>query len=273
MKSQHPLLRLLSLTAIAIVMALTAMMGLRWLGSQEKFSPSRHPWMNGSPWRLARLAPTPCDQGALGELLRLDEAWKIWLDVRQNPMHDWTIVCPEHPFALDGAGRQPEKPLRLKDVLGQLRNRGVIFNVMALDMPAANSFLQTIESWAGKREDIGIASPVQSLLRELRKKRPEWLFAADSSTWTKLKMYSGFGIETAVDLWPDFFIASDDPAAPNFFSIPAANEIARRNKALLLEWNGISEIPPPEKERLQGILTTRPKNFPVDAIFTKMGAK
>ena len=51
-------------------------------------------------------------------------------------------------------------------------------------------------------------------------------------------MFATMGIETAADLWPDFFVASGDSTDPNFFSLSGAKEILRRKKVIVLEWDG-----------------------------------
>jgi len=268
---KSPFLRLLSVTSLVLVMGLITLQLLRWLGSEQQYLPAPHPWMTRTPWLVARMTPEDCSQMALEQLLEIDQRWLIWIDIQPNHAQEFEVVCPDsHIFEVRSAAKIGP---RLERILPMLKNRGVIFNIRAVDISVTRPFLQLIEHWSEKKVDIGIASSSQALLRDLRKARPDWLFAADASAWTKLKFFATFGIEAAVELWPDFFIASLDKDEPNFFGAIAAKEITHRKKVLLLEMNDDDKIDPSWKESVQGVLTNRPKTFSPDTFFKKTGAE
>lgn len=269
MFDRYPLLRLLGLSLIVLALGAGASLMLRWMGAQQQFLAVDHPWMKEAAWRVARLAPDHCDAAGLDDLLALDANWVVWIDLQPTAENGFKIVCPAKPFEM---GPASDGPL-LKAIVEKLAAKPVIFNVRALDPGSAGRFLDELTGFTDKKRDVGIASPSQSLLRTLRKRRPDWLYAADASTWAKLKIFSTIGIESAADLWPDFFVASSEKQDPGFFSLAAAKEISRRKKVILLEWDGTTPIPEPWKENLRGILTYRPKKFSPDIFFPEKGAK
>lgn len=265
-----PFFRLVSVIGLVAFMAVIFLMFLRYLGSQAAYAPPPHPWMDRAHWLAARLAPEDCSQIALEQLLELGDQWFVWVDVQPDQTRQFQLVCPEKKiFEI----RAPvAKGPTLTRVLPLLKKHGVIFNLRTTDQTETNAFLKLLDGWDDKK-DVGLASPSQSIIRDLRKQRPQWMFAADAATWTKLKFFAAFGIETTVDLWPDFFVASQDPDEPSGFTKRTAAEIDRRGKIVMLELNDDDKIDPSWKEHIRGILTTRPKNFSADTFFKKIGAK
>ena len=164
----HPLFRLLSLTLFVLAVGAFAVTSfIRWMGSQQQFAVNDHPWMKETPWRVARLAPDRCNQAGLDELLHLGDDWLIWIDLQPNRDHAFHIVCPTKPFELSEAPIGPG----LEDVVDRLITKRVIFNVRALDVGAVDRFLNDLKGFTDKKRDVGIASPSQSILRTLRKRR------------------------------------------------------------------------------------------------------
>ncbi len=267
----RPYIRLFILIFFVSVLGVMALQFIRRMGSNETTSISNNPLMQRRFWIVARLPAHQCSQAGLQDLLTLDETWLIWLDLQPDTHHELHVVCPASElFALDPS--LPSGPA-LSEVLQELKNRSVIFNLRALDRTFSDSFLKTIRDWAGTKTDIGVASPSQNLIRDLRKREPDWLFASDSSTWSKLKLFSAFGIESTVDLWPDFFVASANSAGANSFTLKSAREIQERQKILLLQLDDDFNFPADWKPFVRGVLTTRPKKFPADTFFREMGAK
>ena len=266
---KSPLFRLVSLTLLVLVLGLVGLGFLRWLGSQQTYTVAPHPWMQKRTWLLARMSPEDCSQVALQQLLELDEKWTIWLDV-QPFGESLEVVCPtSRIFELSSEIKRGPK---LERVIPLLQKRGVVFNVRTIDTSVTSPFLQLVQAW-DKKSDVGIASSSQSFLRDMRKKRPDWLFAGDASTWTKLQFFSSFGVESALDLWQDFFVASSRSDEPNFLTGPAAKEIALRKKVLILELEEQKAIGASWQPLIRGVLTTRPKNFSADTFFIKTGAE
>lgn len=266
---KSPFFRLVSVTVLVVGIVLISLMFLRYVGSEQRFAPTPHPWMDKKHWLVARLSPQDCSQMALEQMLELGPEWMIWVDVQPDDQLELHTVCPESKlFEVKSPAKRGPK---LTQILPLIKDRDVIFNLRATDVSAGTPFLKLLDGWQDQKH-IGIASASQGLLRDLRKKRAEWLFAADASTWTKLKFFEAFGIEAAVDLWPDFFVASQDNNEPNFFDHKAAHEIDRRKKVLLLELNN-DDVDPSVREELRGVLTTRPKNFSADTFFKKIGAE
>lgn len=270
---KSPLFRLLSVTIAVLAAAMVLLSLIRWMGAQETYMAPPHPWMTRGPWLIARLAPEDCSQMALEQLLELDESWLIWVDVQSNPTQGFDVVCPLNEIFETRS--ETKRGPHLEHVLPLLKKRGVILNVRSSNPSIETPFLKTLDEWDDKKTDIGIAGVSQSVLRDLRKQRPQWLFASDASTWTKLKFFAMFGIPSVVEVWPDFFVASLNPDDPNFYDAATAKEISRRKKVMVLNIGDAdpNAIRTSIKENVRGILTTRPKNFQPDTFFKKTGAE
>jgi hypothetical protein len=264
MLHRNPLFRLFGVTLMVLFMGTGVLSILRWMGTQNPGFAGHHAWMQKPFWKIAQLEPTNCTDAGVKELLTLDPSWMIWIDVSLDHNNQWHLICPAKTlFSVQMA--TDTQPL-LAPLLPLLAARAIIFNVHALDSSYGAGFIRTLGDWTDKKVDIGIATASQSLVRDLRKKQPEWLFAADGATWSKLKLFTAFHMESVADLWADFYVASFEEDAPNSFSLETAREIMRRKKVLILEWNE-SPISPEMKNVVRGVLTKRPKSFSDDTFF------
>lgn len=151
-----------------------------------------------------------------------------------------------------------------------MKNRAVILNVHAKDNIHTDEFLEILKAWAPEKTDIGIGSGSQAWARDIRKKHPEWVYVADASSWGRLKFFASLGIETAIELWPDVFVADLNPDDPNFYTGATTYELKRRGKIVLLDWDGQKPAAPEWKKTLRGILTKRPKNPAIDTFLGEM---
>ena len=91
-----------------------------------------------------------------------------------------------------------------------------------------------------------------SASRFLRKKGPQWLFAADPASLVRMQLFTSLWIETAVDFWPDFVIAANDASLPTRLTERLARELERRHKRIVWEGNENPLIP------VQGRVTENP---------------
>jgi hypothetical protein len=240
---------------------------LRFTGMQKIPPISTHPWAQMKPWKVVRLTSDTCDVKGLKNLISTNPKAFIWLDVRRSATQ-WEIVCPEKTL-YEIVKEQPSS-FTLEQALPLVKNQGVIFNGRVREPLSSGEFLRILTEWAPDKTDIGIASASQGWLHDLRKKRPQWMFAADVATWTKLKLFSMIGAEPALELGADFFVTSLSPNDPNAFTAASAKEIARRKKPLLLEWDGEGEPSAEWSPSVHGILTKRPKNSSIDTFLQKM---
>jgi hypothetical protein len=264
---KHPVLRLFVISTLVMVFGVIGLTVLRHIGAQSRSANSTHPWMSLKTWKVIRLDDAHCDTGGFKKMVEENRDAFIWVDLRLTDV-TWQMICPQKKlFELDK--NAPLGP-SLEDALSYVKNRAVIFNVHAKDSLHTDEFLKIIKDWAPEKNDLGMASGSQAWLRDIRRKHPEWVYVADISSWGKLKLFASFGIETAIDLWPDIFVASLNQDEPNQFTGPTGLELARRQKVLLLDWDGDTPSAPEWKPTLRGILTKRPKNPAIDTFLQKM---
>lgn len=74
-----------------------------------------------------------------------------------------------------------------------------------------------------KSKAIGISSRAQKVVHYLRKKAPQWVYQADTSTLVRFHLFEAMWIETAVEFWPDFVVV--DPDEPAILETRALREL------------------------------------------------
>ena len=123
--------------------------------------------------------------------------------------------------------------------LAQLLNSSALPNwilrVKAVDATNLDNLVETVERFDSKKK-FAFVSDSQRASRFLRKKGPQWLFAADPASLVRMQMFASLWIETAMDFWPDFVFASADPHSSSFLPERLAEEFTRRHKRIV--WDG-----------------------------------
>ncbi|MGE0527460.1 MAG: hypothetical protein AB7P49_10385, partial [Bdellovibrionales bacterium] len=104
------------------------------------------------------------------------------------------------------------------------------------------------------RKKFAVYTSSQRAARFLRKKAPQWLFAADTASLLRFQIFSNLWIETAMDFWPDFVIVPQT----GFPALTAreVEELKRRHKRII--WNAIEDTSAARPAYIDGVMTSRP---------------
>lgn len=235
----HAVIRLIVITITTVTVAFIAVYGTRYLGSKQTFQPPPHEWFKKANWRI--LQPTPseaCDANALKPLVELWKADIVAVHVKYKDAA-WVVAC--------------DKPIPLDDLLKTEVARDWLIRIDARDTPGLEELVAILSPWDSQM-NFGIHSPSQKVNKFVRKKAAQWAYAADTPTLARLKFFEGIWLETAIDFWPDFVIASHDRKKPEFVDEATLTELRRRQKRIIFEENPASDVQNEDVSRFDGIL-------------------
>lgn len=167
--------------------------------------------------------------------LRLETGWivRVTLEYRDGV---WRVPC----------GKPIEEILPKHD--------DWLLKVDATDNSNLDNLVEIVGSF-DKSKRFAVFTTAQNVARTLRKKAPQWLFAADPITLLRLQMFESLWIETAMDFWPDFVIT---PLRDFHLRERAALELTKRHRRIV--WDADHGTPAPDFP-FHGIMTTRPEQF------------
>jgi glycerophosphoryl diester phosphodiesterase len=124
--------------------------------------------------------------------------------------------------------------LRLQDLLERFPDRRWILNFQDDRPELADGLIKLVEKL--KLSDrILIASPEDGLLRDLREKKPMWLFGTSQAQVTRIKMLDSLGLAAVVPLQGDVFIFEASAQRPSLYSLSVSliEEIHRRKMKII----------------------------------------
>ncbi len=176
-----------------------------------------HPWFEWPHWRVE----TPAEDILCHsqQRVRISDPDTIF-HVRVRAVDNrWIVNCPD-------------KPMPLVDLLNRADAKNWLLTIEAKDTIGLDDLIRDLAPF-DKEFRFAIHSPAQQVARYLRKKSPQWLFAADSATLLRLHMFTSLWLETAFDFWPDFVIQNPDDRNTDLSPRELA-EIRRRNKRVIL---------------------------------------
>lgn len=231
-------LKLAAIGISVILLSFLIVFGVRLLGSQQTFAQPHHAWMARPFWWIYRPSAEALCQTADVDTLIPSPDWIVVLPVVRNDQ-EWIVPC--------------KNPKTVHDFL-QTKHVDWLLDVKAHDTWNLDDLITAVNSTLPNK-NIGAWADSQKVSLYLRKKSPEWLFAADTAALVRFRMYISLWIESAIDFWPDFVIASFAPSGPFRFDIRGSGELARRKKRIVWEWNDESQQP---EVPIQGIMTNRP---------------
>jgi hypothetical protein len=229
-------LRLVSITALILILAVFAVIFTRWTGSYQEYQEPPHVWFQVRHWRVLEPAP---DQVCAHPLAPPN--WVLQAPVRRSATGEWEIPCT--------------KPLALAAILKSSAQPDWMLKLTSGDTAGLDDLVKTVNAFEGKKR-FAINAGAQKVARYLRKKAPEWLFAADTASLVRLHLFESLWMEPAIDFWPDFVIASTHSEDGSRLSVREAKELHRRKKRIL--WN---EVVSPDDKPL----------FPIDGVLTNRG--
>lgn len=229
-------LRLILIALASLTLTVLAVFLVRQLGFRQNFAPPPHPWYQDSSWNVQVLKKNaPCE-------------------LPKTPGPEWIVMVSVHRagqvWKVECAGEQPDLLTWLKES----DHKRWLLNIEASETYDLDEFVDRVAAF-DKEKQFAVYSSSQKVARYLRKKAPQWLFAADSVSLLRLKVFAALWIETATEFWPDFVIANADINSSSSLSVREAEELIRRHKRVLWDQTQTQERPP---FPVQGFLTTRP---------------
>lgn len=229
----HALVRLIAITVGAVFLLFCGLFFMRWVGSQQAFQAPPHPWFAKTNWTvLEPLSAAACDP-------QVPQDWAVYVGVfRKNG--EWWVKC--------------DQPQPLSEVLQRSPTKDWLLAVEGVETKDLDKFVDIV-SKHDKDKVFAIHARSQIVARYLRKKSPQWIYAADTASLLRLHLFTSLWLETAMDFWPDFVIADEaDKEHGARLSEREAHEMQRRQRRVI--WR---EAPGAEKPDIpvQGLLTTR----------------
>jgi len=231
------ILRLALISVGALILIVFALFSVRFMGLQQAFAPTPHVWFEQKFWNVYS-PPDLCSESV--QLTPPTPDWLVLIPVRFKD-GEWRLDCPD-------------KNWNLAEMLAKSAHPNWILRVRANDSANLDNLVDIVGSH-DRTKKFAIASDSQRVSRFLRKKAPQWLFAADPSSLLRMQMFSSLWIETAMDFWPDFVLAGQDITLPAHLSPRLAKEIERRQKRILWDESFTEQKP---DIPIHGIVTTRP---------------
>lgn len=232
------LLKLIVLTLAFLILSVFAVFFVRWMGFQQSFAPPSHPWFQQTFWSIyAPPTDVVCAGSSLGSKVPSKE-WIVSLPVKRVDGR-WVIPC--------------EKPVPLTDFLKNEPHPNLLLHISATDTWDLEKLVENVSPFE-RTKNFGVMAESQKVSLFLRKKAPQWLYAADSSNLARMQLFESLWIETAMDFWPDFVISPPTPQSQLKIDERLAAEFARRQKRIVWNQEYASEEP---RIPYQGIMTPR----------------
>lgn len=201
-------LRLVMISLIVVFTLVLGVFALRFIGLRQQPIQFRHPLLQGAPWVA---------QESGGE----DVTFQL-ISLRWERERGW--------WAVTSAGDKP-----LEEVLKAGQGRPVLLDVQSLLPEDPTPLLKILDDSVGK-ERVAVMSSFGSVLNQLRKQQPFWLYAADSASLLRYQLFASLFLEPIIDIRADFVVAAD-------LSPRLREELHRRKKKILLEAEQ-AKIPP-----------------------------
>jgi hypothetical protein len=236
----NAILKLVAITLGVLILTFFAVVFVRWMGYQQVFRAPPHPWFERSSWSLFNPSLDQLCGAENVDKLVPNGDWIIRLPIERRK-DEWVVPCPEPKALAEYLRAQPHR-----DWLIAVRGH----ETWGLDELVEN--LRALE----KEKQFAISADAQKILLYLRRKAPEWLFAADSSILLRFRVFESLWIETAMDFWPDFVIT--DFSRESTLDERGARELLRRQKRIIWDKRDGREVTPPQIA-VQGFMTTRPE--------------
>lgn len=228
------IVRLVGISAMVVTLTLLAVVFVQWVGGQQQFEHPPHIWFEQTQWNFE--APSP-------DSLCLQPPKAKPGVILMVPIHrsddGWMVDCAQ--------------PLSLTTLLERSAHEDWMLQLEARDTPDLDKLVDSVGKFDGRKR-FAVYAPAQKVARDLRKKAPQWLFAADSASLLRFHVFSSMHISPAVEFWPDFVIASSRKDDGSRLSVNEAEELRRRKKRIV--WNETQS--PGEKP-----------DFPVDGTLTQ----
>ncbi len=232
------MLRLFGITLGVAFLAVTGVLGIRWMAAQQMFKAPPHPWFEQANWTIWQATPADfCDNQDLQKWAG-DPNAIIALPIKRTDLETWTLPC--------------ESKIDIVEFLRLQPHQNWLFEFKITSAQGLDSLLTRMEEFKNQK-NFGARSESQKVSLYLRKNAPHWLYAADSSTLLRFHLFAGIYLESALDFWPDFVILDSEDVQQ--WHTRQSTELARRMKRVI--WHQLDGKAPPENFPTQGTMTTR----------------
>lgn len=206
--------RLFIITVATVLFTVLALLSIRWAGLRQNYSPPSHSWFSISQWQFRVPSPDEaCDPNGI-----IPEQDIAWLKVTYKD-EQWRLAC-KNEVAL------------LADKIATSKQKDWLIEVGSIDLGPLDRLLAVLTPF-DKNKNFAIYSESQRVARYLRKKSPQWLFAADAASLIRLHLFSAFGIETILEFWPDFVLQFPEDKVTRL-SARETQELERRHKRVIV---------------------------------------
>lgn len=209
----NAILRLVAITIGTLVVCFVAVLFVRWAGEKQTYAPPAHPWYEISAWEFRQ----PPKEVLCEEKMAIPDEGIAWLKVFYRE-GQWTLGC-------DGK-------VSIEEKIKNSPQKNWLIEVDSVDGEPLDKLIGMLSPLDSKK-NFGIYSSSQRVARYLRKKSPQWLYAADAASLVRLHLFSSFWIETMLEFWPDFVLQFPDDKNTRL-STREAQELERRKKRVIL---------------------------------------
>ncbi len=207
-------LRLLTITVGTLVATGLLLLLVRWAGLHQNHTAPSHPWFDIAEWKFRQ----PTREEACSKKGEIPAENIAWLKVRFAD-EQWYVAC-EGP------------PISVAEKITASEQKNWLIEVGAIDLGPLDKLIEDLSA-LDKKKNFAVYSSSQRVARYLRKKSPQWLFAADAASLVRLHLFASFGIETILEFWPDFVLQF--PADKTTRLSPReVQELERRQKRVIV---------------------------------------
>lgn len=206
---------------------------LRTVTGQNPVMDPPHPWYKDQVWVVT---PWKCEAPPVEGTISL-------IEIKPITSTEWVVLCKD-------------KQQDLIETIKKFSLKKIMFRIETPEAPAAGSLNEYLKKLDSPIE-VAVWSSTAAVGREIRKLRPDWIFAFDPAIALQFHTLNQIFLETWASLWADFWIEDTSFSSSLRLKDRARAEIVRRNKKIIaVDDNSTADAQLPKDAK--GILTTRP---------------
>ncbi len=229
---RHAVIRITLISIATVFTVIFIIFTLRTITRQNPVIDPPHPWYKDQLWVVT---PWDCQSAPISGVISL-------IEIKPQTATDWVVLCKD-------------KQQDLITTIKKFSLKKIMFRIHTPEAPAAQSLNEYLKKLDTPIE-VGVWTTVAAVGRELRKLRPDWIFAFDSAIALQFHTLTQVFLETWASLWADFWIEDTSLSSSLRLTDRARAEIIRRNKKIIAVDKNLSDESLPKDAK--GILTTRP---------------
>ncbi|MBX3020695.1 MAG: hypothetical protein KF799_03390 [Bdellovibrionales bacterium] len=230
------LAKLIAITAGVLILTVFAVVFVRWVGAQQQFADPPHVWFEKSEWNVT-LPPLE----TLCQNPRFTSNDIVMVPIHRSKSGEWQIPC--------------STPMALSAVLEKSPQVDWLLKIDATDIIDLDKLVDSVSKF-DQTKRFAVYAPAQIVARHLRKRAPQWLYAADTGSLLRLHLFSSLQLASVIDIWPDFFVASAKKENGSLLNVDEVEELHRRKKRIL--WDTTVDAEKNPEFPIDGRLTRSP---------------